>query len=75
MGNRSSFFTARARGFSTELGLPSPPTIEAFRAMMPPADLWLPNDTWAYHDWHAYGRGRVAPFMASMERQLGPASR
>ncbi len=34
-GEPVEFFTTRARGFSTELGLPSPPTIEAFRAMMP----------------------------------------
>jgi hypothetical protein len=68
------FFTTHARGFSTELGLPSPPTIEAFRAMMPEPDLWPPNDTWAYHDWHSDGGGRVAPFMASMERQLGAPS-
>jgi hypothetical protein len=74
-GEPVEFFTTRALGFSTELGLPSPPTIEAFRAMIPAADLWPPNDTWAYHDWHADGGGRVAPFMTSMEQQLGaPAS-
>jgi hypothetical protein len=70
-GEPVEFFTTRARGFSTELGLPSPPTIEAFRAMMPEPDLWPPDDTWAYHDWHADGGGRVAPFIASMERQFG----
>ncbi|MGD0309279.1 MAG: LamG-like jellyroll fold domain-containing protein [Acidobacteriota bacterium] len=70
-GEPVEFFTTRARGFSTELGLPSPPTIEAFRAMMPECDLWPPNDTWAYHDWHSDGGGRVASFMASMEQQFG----
>ncbi len=69
-GEPVEFFTTRALGFSTELGLPSPPTIEAFRAMMPAADLWPPNDTWAYHDWHSDGGGRVAPFMASMAQQF-----
>jgi hypothetical protein len=70
-GEPVEFFTTRALGFSTELGLPSPPTLEAFRAMMPAADLWPPNDTWAYHDWHSDGGGRVTPFMASLEQQLG----
>ncbi len=70
-GEPVEFFTTRARGFSTELGLPSVPTMEAMRAMMPQSDLWPPNDTWAYHDWHSDGGGRVAPFMASMDQQLG----
>lgn len=73
-GEPAEFFVTRARGFSTELGLPSPPTMEAFRTMMPEADLWPPNDTWAYHDWHSDGGGRVAPFMASMEQHLGAPS-
>ncbi|MBZ5495077.1 MAG: glycoside hydrolase family 2 [Acidobacteriia bacterium] len=70
-GEPIEFFTVRARGFSTELGLPSPPTIEALRTIMPESDLWPPNDTWAYHDWHSDGGGRVAPFMTSMALQLG----
>ncbi len=70
-GEPVEFFTTRARGFSTELGLPSPPTIETFRAMMPEPDLWPPNDTWAYHDWHADGGGRVTPFTESLVWQLG----
>jgi hypothetical protein len=70
-GEPVDFFTTRARGFSTELGLPSVPTIETMRAMMPTADLWPPSDTWAYHDWHSVGNGGVAPFMKAMTEQLG----
>jgi hypothetical protein len=70
-GEPVDFFTTRARGFSTELGLPSVPTIETMQAMMPKADQWPPSDTWAYHDWHSVGNGGVAPFMKAMTEQLG----
>jgi hypothetical protein len=70
-GEPLEFFTTRGQGFSTELGLPSPPTIEAIRAMLPKADQWPPNDTWAYHDWHS-GPNGGGPMMDAMEQQLGP---
>jgi hypothetical protein len=74
-GDAFKFFTTRARGFSTEIGLPSPPTAETLRAMMPEADLWPPSDAWAYHDWHFKGGQEVAPFLRAMEEELGaPAS-
>ena len=44
-GEPVDFFTTRARGFSTELGLPSVPTIETMQAMMPKADQRPPSDT------------------------------
>jgi len=70
-GEPVEFFTDRGRGFSTELGLPSAPTIDAMRSMLPAADQWPPNDTWAYHDWHSDGNGDVKPFLASMEERFG----
>ncbi|WP_448659130.1 glycosyl hydrolase 2 galactose-binding domain-containing protein [Sphingomonas sp. CJ99] len=65
------YFTDLAQGFSTEVGTPSFPTLEAFRAMMPTADQWPPNDSWAYHDWHSARGGNVAGFMAAMTERLG----
>jgi len=71
-GEAVEFFAERGRGFTTELGLPSPPSLDTLRAMLPEPDRWPPNDTWAYHDWHNDGNGDVKPFMASMEERFGP---
>jgi hypothetical protein len=70
----AEYFTKFARGFAVELGVPSMPTLDAFRAMVPAADQWPPNDTWAYHDWHQAGNGVVTPFMAALEEEFGAAS-
>ncbi len=70
----ADYFTRFARGFAVELGVPSMPTLDAFRSFVPQADQWPPNDTWAYHDWHQSGNGAVAPFMAAMEREFGAAT-
>ncbi len=58
-------------GFTTELGLPSPPTVDGMRAMLAEPDQWPISDAWAYHDWHQDGGGNVAPFMHAMARQYG----
>ena len=58
-----NFFTRYGKGFTTELGLPSAPTADALRAMMPEADQWPISDTWAYHDWHQKDHGEVPVFM------------
>ncbi|HEV7903196.1 MAG TPA: LamG-like jellyroll fold domain-containing protein, partial [Pyrinomonadaceae bacterium] len=65
------FFTTRGRGFSTELGLPSPPPADTIRSMLAPADHWPPNDAWAYHDWHTQSGGDTAQFMKAMNDELG----
>lgn len=65
------YFSKLARGFSTEIGTPSFPTLEAFKAFVPPADRWPVSDTWAYHDWHQAAGGNVAPFMTAMTKRLG----
>jgi hypothetical protein len=70
-GDAFKFFTTRARGFSTELGLPSPPSADTIRAMLAPSDHWPPNDAWAYHDWHTGGGGDVKHFMTAMAEELG----
>ena len=49
------YFTNMNRGFTTELGASSIPSAEAVRTMMPAADLWPPDDLWAYHDLNSKG--------------------
>ena len=74
-GDAFKFFTTRARGFSTELGLPSPPSADTIRAMLPESDHWPPDDAWAYHDWHYGDGGDNKHFMEAMREELGePAS-
>jgi len=73
-GDPVYFFSRYGRGFTTELGLPCPPTADAFKAMMPEPDRWPISDTWAYHDWHQKDHGEVQPFMAAMARQFGSAT-
>jgi hypothetical protein len=70
-GDPESFFTRRGLGFSTEIGLPSPPSIDTMRMMLPESDRWPPGDAWSYHDWHSRGGAEVAPFVTAMEEELG----
>ena len=70
-GDAFKFFTTRGRGFSTELGLPSPPSADTIRAMLPEPDTWPPDDAWAYHDWHSKSGGDVNHFMNAMAEELG----
>jgi Exo-beta-D-glucosaminidase Ig-fold domain/Glycosyl hydrolases family 2/Concanavalin A-like lectin/glucanases superfamily/Glycosyl hydrolases family 2, sugar binding domain/Glycosyl hydrolases family 2, TIM barrel domain len=65
------YFTRLNNGFSVETGTPSFSTAEAFRASVPPEDLWPINDVWAYHDWHQSGNGDMAPFMEEMQSEFG----
>ncbi len=74
-GDAFKFFTTRGRGFSTELGLPSPPSADTIRAMLARSDHWPPRDAWAYHDWHTGGGGDNKHFMTALAEELGePAS-
>ncbi|HTJ79386.1 MAG TPA: LamG-like jellyroll fold domain-containing protein [Rariglobus sp.] len=59
------------KGFTTELGLPSPLTADSIRGMMAPEDLWPINDVWAYHDWVPSGAMDVKTFMAALTAQFG----
>ncbi len=68
----SSYFSEHAKGFSVEVGTPSFPTLEAFKAAVPEADRWPISDSWAYHDWHPTGNGAVKSFQDAMAAKLGP---
>ncbi len=65
------YYTKWDRGFSVELGIPAPSTLEALKASMAPADQWPIGDAWAYHDWHQEGNGKVEPFMQKIEQEFG----
>jgi len=67
----ADYFIKYAKGFAVEVGSPSFPTLEAFEAVVAPADCWPPSDAWAYHDWHQAGNGDVAGFMKAMTDELG----
>ena len=67
----ASYFTTYDKGFAVEVGQPSFPTAEAFKATIPAEDLWPISDAWAYHDWHQDGNGDARKFMLAMERKLG----
>ncbi len=49
------YFDQLNHGFSTEMGAASIPSAEVMRTVMSSADLWPPNDVWAYHDLHSKG--------------------
>ncbi|WP_184217146.1 glycosyl hydrolase 2 galactose-binding domain-containing protein [Granulicella aggregans] len=68
------YYTKWDRGFSVELGIPSPSTLEALKSSMAPADQWPIGDAWAYHDWHQEGNGLVEPFMHKLEQEFGAAT-
>jgi len=72
-GDPVSFFSRYGKGFTTELGLPSVPTADALRSMMPEADQWPISDTWAYHDWHQKDHGEVPVFVEALRTQFGEA--
>ena len=65
------YFTNLAKGFSTEIGLLSPLSVEAIKTMMAPEDLWPPNDVWAYHDWVPADYWGPATYMTAMNAQFG----
>ncbi len=66
-----AYFTTLSRGFAVEVGLPSPPTREAFESFLPKTDQWPISDAWAYHDWHQDSNGDVAPFMQTIIEEFG----
>jgi len=47
----SYYFEDLARGFRTELGSPTIPSVESMRRMMPWNKLWPVSEVWGDHDW------------------------
>ena len=70
----ATYFTQHAKGFSVEVGVPSMPTAEAFKAAIPESERWPISDSVAYHDWHPDGNGGTGPFMNALRTAYGEAS-
>ena len=68
------YYTYWGKGFTMEVGLPSFPTLEAFKAFLPAQEWWPIGDAWAYHDWHHGGNGDTKSFMQAMAKRFGPAT-
>ncbi len=67
------YYTKHSRGFSSEIGTPSIPTVESIREMMPAKDLWPINDTWGYHDYTGGACG-AKDFTQAMSARYGAPS-
>ncbi|HEY4001572.1 MAG TPA: discoidin domain-containing protein [Candidatus Xenobia bacterium] len=67
------YFSKLAHGFTTEIGLPSVPSVDSLLSTMPRRDLWPINDTWAYHDF-CHGAQNPHTYMAAMAARWGPAN-
>lgn len=68
-----NYFTNLNQGFSTEMGASSIPSAEVMRTMMAEADLWPPDDVWAYHDFHSKGAGDRGSILGRINSRFGEA--
>ena len=69
----AEYFTRHARGFKTEIGLPSVPSADSMRAMLPEAYWWPINNAWAYHDFTFAGAQNCRGYLNTLETQFGKA--
>ncbi len=67
------YYNTHSKGFCTELGINSIPTVDAIKAMLQPSQYWpwQDNDAWAYHDFPSKKHGDVAPFRDEAEKRYG----
>lgn len=65
------YFTNLNHGFTTELGASSVPSAEVMKTMMPAADLWPPDDVWAYHDLNSKGAATISSTMDPITKRFG----
>ena len=67
------YYITHSKGFCTELGINSIPTVDALKAMLDPSQYWpwQDNDAWAYHDFPSKSHGCVAPFREEAEKRYG----
>ena len=64
-------FFKEAEGFPPEWGLPSVPTADAIRAMMPAAETWPISDCWAYHDFNTAWR---TDYLKAIQTRFGDSA-
>lgn len=67
------YYEVHSKGFCTELGINSIPTVDAIKAMLDPSQHWPweNNDAWAYHDFPSKRLGNVVPFREAAEKRYG----
>ncbi|WLT30907.1 discoidin domain-containing protein [Geothrix sp. PMB-07] len=63
---------ARAK-LHSEMGMPSIPSLESLRLMMPEADLWPPGRLWGLHDFTLAGAQGGTSFLDQLRRSYGHA--
>jgi hypothetical protein len=70
------YYTTHSKGFCTEVGINSIPTVDAIKAMLDPSQYWpwQDNDAWAYHDFPSKRHGGVVPFREAAEKRYGVGS-
>jgi len=67
------YYEIHSKGFCTELGINSIPTVDALKAMLDPNQYWPweNNDAWAYHDFPSKRHGDSVPFREAAEKRYG----
>jgi len=67
------YYEIHSKGFCTELGINSIPTVDALKAMLDPSQYWPweNNDAWAYHDFPSKRHGDSVPFREAAEIRYG----
>jgi glycosyl hydrolase family 2/Ig-like domain-containing protein/F5/8 type C domain-containing protein len=69
------YFAERATPkLHSELGMPNIVTTDSLKQMMPPEDLWPPNDDWGMHDFTLTGAQNLEKYRQLMARSYGPAN-
>jgi hypothetical protein len=68
------YFAERATPkLHSELGMPNIVTMDSLKQMMPPEDLWPPNDDWGMHDFTLTGAQNLEKYRQLIARSYGPA--
>jgi hypothetical protein len=65
------YFKELNRGFSTEMGASSIPSVEVMQTILPEADLWPIGDVWTYHDLHSKGAADRGSTLERMSARFG----
>ena len=67
------WFGDNARGFMTEVGMTTVPSLESMQEMMPEEDLWPINEMWALHDfiYRSYPNSNV--YADQIDQRFGTA--
>jgi beta-mannosidase len=68
-----AYYFTEAKGFKTEIGMPSVPNAESMRQMANGREPWPVDILWAYHDFCANGNQHSDVYTAALEDNYGSA--